>query len=283
MRSASDLPARPRPVGCRRACRAACAPHAIHGCAREILRQGHAVGPLGDGRRAACARVSGYFPRHAPLLPARTRRGPRRAGGLPGILGDRHAPGVAIIEELGEEHLRTGKPIVYTSVDSVLQIAAHEEAFGLERLYETCRIARNIADRWNVGRVIARPFVGTTRADFRRTPHRKDFAIPPPPGNLLDRAEEAGRAVLSLGKIGDIFGHRATGREIKGANNDASSMRFCANGRDAGRRARLRQSRRFRHRVRPPPRCGRLCGGAGGLRRAPAGHRTRRCATAICC
>lgn len=195
---------------------------AIYGCAIET-----ALGkdtPSGHWEMAGAPMRAplGLFPNVHPSFPAELVAALVAQAKLPGILGDRHAPGVAIIEELGEEHLRTGKPIVYTSVDSVLQIAAHEEAFGLERLYETCRIARRIADRWNVGRVIARPFVGSSRADFRRTPHRKDFAIPPPPGNLLDRAAEAGRAVLSVGKIGDIFGHRATGREIKGRDNDAN-------------------------------------------------------------
>ena len=127
-----------------------------------------------------------------------------------------------IIEDLGEEHVRTGKPICYTSADSVFQIAAHEEAFGLERLYELCRIARRLCDPLNVGRVIARPFVGTNAKDFVRTAHRKDFAVPPPDGNLLQRATEAGRAVVSIGKIGDIFAHRDTGREVKGKSNDGN-------------------------------------------------------------
>ena len=197
------------------------APHAIHGCAQEISFGKDTPSGHWEMAGAPLPWRLGYFPDTRPCFPPELVAELVAAAKLPGILGDRHAPGIALIEELGEEHLRTGKPIVYTSVDSVLQIAAHEQAFGLERLYETCRIARKIADRWNVGRVIARPFLGTTRADFARTPNRKDFAIPPPPGNLLDRAEEAGRAVLSLGKIGDIFRHRATGREIKGRDNDA--------------------------------------------------------------
>jgi phosphopentomutase len=203
-------------------------PEAIYGCAVEISPGKDT--PTGHWEIAG-APISGrlgVFPKTEPSFPRELVDALVREARLPGILGDRHAAGVAIIEELGEEHLRTGKPIVYTSIDSVLQIAAHEEAFGLERLYETCRIARKIVDRWNVGRVIARPFVGATRSDFHRTPHRKDFPIPPPGGNLLDRASEAGRAVLSLGKIGDIFGHRSTGRQIKGASNDAIVDLFCA-------------------------------------------------------
>ncbi|HMN70739.1 MAG TPA: phosphopentomutase [Rhodoblastus sp.] len=197
------------------------APHAIHGCAQETSFGKDTPSGHWEMAGAPLSHRLGYFPDTRPCFPPDLVADLLRRAGLPGILGDRHAPGVAIIEELGEEHLRTGKPIVYTSVDSVLQIAAHEQVFGLERLYETCRIAREIADRWNVGRVIARPFVGTSRADFKRTSNRKDFAIPSPPDNLLDRAAEAGRAVLSLGKIGDIFRHRATGREIKGADNNA--------------------------------------------------------------
>ncbi len=164
----------------------------------------------------------GYFAETIPAFPASLIGALIAEAGLPGILGDRRASGIAIIEDFGEEHLRTGKPICYTSADSVFQIAAHEETFGLERLYEVCRVARRLCDPLKVGRVIARPFVGRTAKDFVRTPHRKDFAVPPPEGNLLQRAVEAGRAVVSIGKIGDIFAHRDTGREIKGKSNDGN-------------------------------------------------------------
>ena len=161
----------------------------------------------------------GYFPQTIPAFPASFTQAFIAQARLPGILGDRHASGTGIIEEFGEQHLRELKPICYTSVDSVLQIAAHEEAFGLDRLYEACRIARTLCDPLRIGRVIARPFVGTCAADFVRTPHRKDFAMPPPAGNLLEQAAAAGRDVVSIGKIGDIFAHRHTGRERKGASN----------------------------------------------------------------
>ncbi len=164
----------------------------------------------------------GYFPQTVPAFPASLTEALIAEGRLPGILGNRHASGTVIIEELGQEHVRTGKPICYTSADSVFQIAAHEEAFGLERLYELCRIARRLCDPLNVGRVIARPFVGTSAKDFVRTANRKDFAVPPPNGNVLQRAAEAGRAIVSIGKIGDIFAHRDTGREIKGKSNDGN-------------------------------------------------------------
>ena len=127
-----------------------------------------------------------------------------------------------MIADYGEEHLRTLKPICYTSADSVLQIAAHEQAFGLDRLYDLCRIARRLCDPLNIGRVIARPFVGVSAKDFVRTANRKDFAVSPPDGNLLQRAARAGRAVVSIGKIGDIFAHRDTGDERKGKSNDGN-------------------------------------------------------------
>ena len=142
-------------------------------------------------------------------------------GALPGILGDKHASGTAILDELGEEHIRTGKPICYTSVDSVFQIAAHEEHFGLERLYALCRIVRDLVDPLRIGRVIARPFVGERAGEFVRTGNRKDFAIPPPGETLLDRLEARDRAIVTVGKIGDIFAHRATGAEIKPFGNAA--------------------------------------------------------------
>ena len=163
----------------------------------------------------------GRFPETQPAFPRALTAALIAEGGLPGILGDRHAPGVAIIDRLGAEHVRTGEPICYTSADSVFQIAAHEGAFGLARLYDLCRIARRLCDPYRVCRVIARPFVGSAEDGFRRTGSRKDFAVAPPGLTLLDRAEAAGRAVVSVGKIGDIFAHRATGREIKPGDNAA--------------------------------------------------------------
>ena len=142
--------------------------------------------------------------------------------GLSGILGNRAASGTAIIAELGEEHVQTGQPIVYTSADSVMQIAAHEEAFGLDRLLALCEAAREEIDALglNVGRVIARPFVGTPGA-FERTGNRRDFSVPPPEPTLLDRATASGRQTLCVGKIADIFAHSGIGREIKASGNQA--------------------------------------------------------------
>ena len=104
----------------------------------------------------------------------------------------------------------------------MLQIAAHEEAFGLDRLYALCRLTRKLCDKLKIGRVIARPFLGASARDFVRTANRKDFALPPPDGNLLQRAARAGRPILSIGKIGDIFAHRDTGVERKGKSNDGN-------------------------------------------------------------
>ena len=161
----------------------------------------------------------GYFPATDPAIPADLVAALVAEGGLPGVIGNVHASGTAIIEQLGEEHLCSGRPIIYTSADSVLQIAAHEEAFGLERLYDLCLSARRLCDPLHIGRIIARPFIGSDAATFKRTPRREDFAIPPPDGSILDRAAAAGREIVSVGKIGDIFAHRHTGREVKGRDD----------------------------------------------------------------
>ena len=163
----------------------------------------------------------GYFPETIPCFPESFTDMLIEQAGLPGLLGNKHASGTEIISELGEIHLTTGKPIVYTSADSVIQIAVHETVFGLERLYRTCLIARKLADPLNIGRIIARPFIGSSRSDFERTANRRDYAVPPPEATLLDRLEAEGRQVLSIGKIGDIFAHRGTGTEIKAAGNNA--------------------------------------------------------------
>ncbi|WP_444454248.1 phosphopentomutase [Rhodobacter capsulatus] len=145
-----------------------------------------------------------------------------RAAGTAGILGNCHAPGTAIIERLGAEHLRTGWPICYTSADSVFQIAAHEESFGLDRLLQLCRDVAPRLHAMKVGRVIARPFTGAPGA-FTRTPNRRDFAIEPPAPTVLDWVEVAGRVTHAIGKIGDIFSHRGITHLHKG-KSDADLM-----------------------------------------------------------
>ena len=125
--------------------------------------------------------------------------------GTTGILGNCHAPGTAIIEELGAQHIASGLPICYTSADSVLQIAAHEQSFGLARLLDLCARVAPVVHEMKVGRVIARPFSGSAEAGFVRTPNRRDFAITPPGPVLSNWVQDAGRRTYAVGKIGDIF------------------------------------------------------------------------------
>lgn len=141
-----------------------------------------------------------------------------REAGIPGVLGNYAASGTTIIQELGAEHLATGKPILYTSADSVFQIAAHEESFGLERLYKVCEAARRVTLPARIGRVIARPFVGDAATGFRRTEHRRDYSIAPG-RHCLDVLYEGGVEVLSVGKIDDIFDHRSLTRGRHTGNN----------------------------------------------------------------
>ncbi len=136
------------------------------------------------------------------------------------VLGNVPASGTEIIAELGEDHLRTGRPIVYTSGDSVFQIAAHRRVVPLETLYEWCRIARSLlTGPHNVGRVIARPFDGEP-GSFVRTPERRDFSVPPPRPTILDRLVEAGVSVFGVGKIQDIFAGRGLTEAVYSDSND---------------------------------------------------------------
>jgi phosphopentomutase len=143
-----------------------------------------------------------------------------REGNVGGILGNCHASGTEILARLGEEHIRSGKPICYTSSDSVFQVAAHEQHFGLERLLDFCRVVRTLLDPLNIGRVIARPFVGETPATFERTGNRRDFSVPPPEPTLLDRLVNAGRNVHAVGKVADIFAHQGISRSVKATGNE---------------------------------------------------------------
>jgi phosphopentomutase len=161
------------------------------------------------------------FPTYPQGFPPRVIEPFERAIGRK-VIGNKPASGTEIIKELGEEHLRTGQPIVYTSADSVFQIAAHENVVPLEELYRWCEIARSqLTGRDEVGRVIARPFVGEP-GNFRRTEARQDYAIDPPENMLLDLLKSAGLAVSAVGKIGSIFCHRGTTQELKAGNNEAS-------------------------------------------------------------
>ena len=157
----------------------------------------------------------GYFPPACPSFPADLVEKICQEAGLPGILGNKAASGTVIIEELGEEHIKTGKPICYTSADSVFQIAAHEEHFGLERLYKLCEIAFKHVAPYNIARVIARPFVGEKKGEFTRTKNRHDYSVKPPQPTVLDALKNAGGHVISVGKIADIFAHQGITKAVK--------------------------------------------------------------------
>lgn len=163
----------------------------------------------------------GSFPQTAPCFPEAQIEELIRQGDLPGILGNCHASGTTIIEQLGEQHLASGKPICYTSTDSVFQIAAHEERFGLQRLYDLAQIAKDLFAQLNIARVIARPFVGDSAANFVRTANRRDLTTPPHGDTLLDRVATHGGQVISIGKIADIFAGRGVTQRLKGADNMA--------------------------------------------------------------
>lgn len=140
---------------------------------------------------------------------------------VPGVLGNVPASGTEIIKQLGEEHVRTGKPIVYTSADSVFQIAAHEEVLPIDRLYEMCEIARRILDGEDkVGRVIARPFLGSNASNFARTENRHDYAVAPPNANLLPLLRDGGLDVVCVGKIASIYDSVGVTEDLTAKNND---------------------------------------------------------------
>ena len=136
---------------------------------------------------------------------------------LDGILGNIAASGTVIIQELGEEHIRSNQPICYTSADSCFQIAAHEKYFGLERLYQVCEIAYKYVQEYRIGRVIARPFIGEKSGEFTRTTNRKDYAAQPFGNTLLDYLKLQGRHVYAIGAINDIFAHRGITNPIHAA------------------------------------------------------------------
>lgn len=166
----------------------------------------------------------GYFPHTADATqsvfpPAQMQRWLHQCG-LSGSLGNCHASGTEIIDRLGDDHVRTGQPICYTSSDSVFQVAAHEEHFGLQRLLDICDAAQPIFDELNIARVIARPFVGAA-GRYQRTANRHDLTTPPPGLTLLDCIVAAGREVHAVGKIKDIFAARGISHHRKGENNAA--------------------------------------------------------------
>ena len=163
----------------------------------------------------------GYFGKTVPSFPNELIESINKATGYQGVLGNCHASGTDIIASLGSEHIKTGTPICYTSADSVFQVAAHEEHFGLNNLYQYCETVRSLLDDYNIGRVIARPFVGETPENFVRTGNRRDYSVLPPAPTVLDKLTDAGGYVISVGKIADIFAHQGISEKTKATGIDA--------------------------------------------------------------
>ena len=160
------------------------------------------------------------FPKAVPVFPEKEMDMLIQESKVTGFLGNKHASGEDIIKEYGEAHLDSGYPIVYTSADSVVQIAAHEREFGLDHLYEICKVAAKIFNNLRVQRIIARPFLGDNKNDFFRTKNRKDFILPPPIHTLCDKVIKSGSKCFGIGKIADIFGHRGISKSISGMSDD---------------------------------------------------------------
>ncbi|MGC9421749.1 phosphopentomutase [Vibrio sp.] len=158
----------------------------------------------------------GYFSDKENSFPTELTDRILKRAGLAGFLGNCHASGTQVLDELGEEHMATGKPIFYTSADSVFQIACHEETFGLDRLLELCQIAREELADYNIGRVIARPFVGAGKGQFERTGNRRDLSVEPPSATVLQKlVEEKQGQVVSIGKIADIYANCGITKKVK--------------------------------------------------------------------
>ena len=161
----------------------------------------------------------GTFPKTENCFPESLLRDLINQGSIGGTLANKHASGTQVIEEFGQEHINSGFPICYTSADSVFQIAAHEEHFGLDRLYELCTIAKLLVDPLEITRVIARPFTGNSKDGFERTANRKDLTTPPNGPTRLDNIQDGGGDVISVGKIGDIFSNQGVSYTVKAPNN----------------------------------------------------------------
>ncbi|MDW7748337.1 phosphopentomutase [Halomonas sp.] len=179
----------------------------------------------------------GYFLEEENSFPAELLEALVQEAGLPGVLGDCHASGTEIIARLGEAHVASGKPIVYTSADSVFQIAAHEQTFGLERLYAVCETARRLLEPYNIGRVIARPFIGSDAASFTRTANRRDYSVEPPAPTVLQKLHDDGGTVVAIGKIADIYAHCGITRTVKASGHEALMDATLEALREAGERS----------------------------------------------
>lgn len=157
----------------------------------------------------------GYFQPNYPSFPDSLINDICQEAGLDGILGNIAASGTEIIQEFGEEHIKTGQPIFYTSADSCLQIAAHEQSFGLDKLYKLCEIAFEKAKPYNIARIIARPFVGCKKGEFTRTSKRHDYSVTPFEPTVLDKMKNAGGNVISIGKISDIYAKQGITKALR--------------------------------------------------------------------
>jgi phosphopentomutase len=163
----------------------------------------------------------GYFHDKQNSFPEHLINKINKLTGVKGVLGNCHASGTDIINRFGEAHIKTGLPICYTSADSVYQVAAHEQYFGLDNLYRYCESVRSILDELNIGRVIARPFIGDSAENFERTGNRRDYSVLPPAPTVLDKIYKAGTHVISVGKIADIFAHQGISEKTKATGLDA--------------------------------------------------------------
>ncbi len=188
-----------------------------YGCMKEISADKDTVSGHWELAGLPNLKGWGHFPPNYPSFPDDLIANICQEAGLKGILGNKAASGTVIIQELGEEHIASGKPIFYTSADSNMQIAAHQEHFGLERLYELCRVAYKYVQPYNIGRIIARPFIGEKAGEFTRTKFRRDYTAQPFGPTLLDQLKTAGKEVVAIGAINDIYAHRGITQEIHGA------------------------------------------------------------------
>ncbi|MGF1747460.1 phosphopentomutase [Vibrio cionasavignyae] len=158
----------------------------------------------------------GYFTDKENAFPKELTDRILKRAGLDSFLGNCHASGTQVLDDLGEEHMKTGQPIFYTSADSVFQIACHEETFGLDRLLDLCQIAREELEDYNIGRVIARPFIGPGKGQFERTGNRRDLSVEPPAPTVLTKlVEEKQGQVVSIGKIADIYANCGITKKVK--------------------------------------------------------------------
>ncbi|MDX1677077.1 phosphopentomutase [Arsukibacterium sp.] len=195
--------------------------HGAYGYARE-LSSGKDT-PSGHWEMAGVPVLFewGYFNKKTDSFPPELIAELCQRTGVSGILGNCHASGTDILRKLGDEHVKTGKPICYTSADSVFQVAAHEAHFGLEKLLSFCRVARELLNEYNIGRVIARPFTGDSADNYVRTGNRRDYSVLPPAPTVLDKLTDAGGKVISIGKIADIFAHQGISENIKATGLEA--------------------------------------------------------------